>query len=100
MDGREFLDVDPRQLRLPPSRLQGADPSKLQRQIARFGRAVTGMPIPVVYRGSDGELMISDGVTRATRVAKLLPGTPLRVEVLDDLRTPFGHLPTVKDRLP
>ena len=100
MDGREFLDVDPRQLRLPPSRLQGADPSKLQRQIDRFGRAVTGMPIPVVYRGSDGELMISDGVTRATRVAKLLPGTPLRVEVLDDLRTPFGHLPTVKDRLP
>jgi hypothetical protein len=72
----------------------------LQRQIARFGRAVAGMPALEVYRGSDGELMITDGVTRATRVARLLPGTPLRVEVLDDLRTPFGHLPTVEDRLP
>jgi hypothetical protein len=100
MDRREFLDIDPRQLRPPPSRLQGADPYKLQVQIARFGRSTSGMPTLEVYRGSDLELMISDGVTRATRVAKLLPGSVVRVEVLDDLPTPFGHLPTVKDRLP
>ncbi len=99
MDRREFLDIDPRQLRLPPSRLQGADPYKLQMQIARFGRSTTGMPALEVYRGSDSEIMISDGVTRATRVAKLLPGTAVRVEVLDELATPFGHLPAVKDRL-
>jgi hypothetical protein len=58
------------------------------------------MPILEVYRGSDGELMISDGVTRATRMAKLSPGTTVRVEVLDDLPTRFGHLPTIQDRLP
>ena len=58
------------------------------------------MPPLEIYRGSDAELMISNGVTRATRVAKLLPGTTVRVEVLDDLPIPFGHLPTVKDRLP
>jgi hypothetical protein len=100
MATREFLEVDPRLLRLPPSRLQGADPYKLQVQIARYGGWTTGMPALEVYRGSDGELMISDGVTRATRVAKLLPGATVRVEVLDDLPIPFGHLPTVKDRLP
>lgn len=44
--------------------------------------------------------MIFDGVTRATRVAKLLPGTLVRVEVIDDLRYSVGHLPTVEDKLP
>ncbi len=97
---REFLDVDPRSLRLPPSRAPGADPYKLQVQIAKHERSTAGMPPLEVYRGSDVELMISDGVTRATRVAKLLPGVLIRVEVLDDLKAPFGHLPTVKDRLP
>jgi hypothetical protein len=100
MDRREFLEIDPRRLRLPPSRIRGADPYKLQKQIVRFGRSTVGMPALEVYRGSDAELMFSDGVTRATRVAKLLPGSAVRVEVLDDLPTPFGHLPTVEDRLP
>jgi hypothetical protein len=100
MGGREFLDIDPRRLRLPPSRLQGADPYKLQVQIARFGRSTVGMPALEVYRGSDAELMIANGVTRATRVAKLLPGTTVRVEVVDNPPTPFAHLPTVEDRLP
>jgi hypothetical protein len=100
MDSREFLDRNPRWLRLPPSRHQGADPHKLQVQIARFGRTTEGMPALEVYRGSDGELMISDGVTRATRVAKLMPGVTVRVEVLDDLPIPLGHLPTVQDQLP
>ena len=71
---RIFLYVDPRTRRLPPSRLDGADPVKLQRQIARYGQSVQGMPPLFVYRGSDGELMITDGVTRATRVAKLISG--------------------------
>jgi hypothetical protein len=69
-------------------------------QIVRFGRSTSGMPALKVYRGDDEELMIADGVTRATRVATLLPGATVRVEVLDDLPTPFSHLPTVKDRLP
>src|ERR1700676_4292283 len=74
MNPRLFLDADPRALHLPTSRLAGADPVKLHRQIARHGSATHGMPPLEVYRGTDGELMIYDGLTRATRVAKLLPG--------------------------
>ena len=58
------------------------------------------MPPPFVYRAADGELVISDGVTRATRVAKLLPGTPIRVEVIGDLAVPGAAMPTIGDRLP
>jgi hypothetical protein len=100
MQPRLFLDVDPRTLRLPTTRASGADPLKLQRQIAKHGKSTQGMPTLEVSRGSDGELMINDGVTRATRVAKLLPGTLVTVEVIDDYPAAFGHLPTIGDRLP
>jgi hypothetical protein len=100
MKPREFLDLDPRTLRLPPSRIGGADPAKLQRQIARHGRAVKGMPTILVYRGTDGILMITDGVTRATRAAKLCPGQPVPIEVIGNLQRPLGSLPTVEDKLP
>ena len=95
-----FMDVDPRTLRLPPSLLSGADPAKLQRQIARHGRSTAGMPRLWVYRCSDGELMIYNGVTRATRVAKLCRGQLVPIEVIDDYPAPGAHLPTVQDRLP
>jgi hypothetical protein len=95
----EYVEVDQRRLRLPPARSSGADPLKLQMQIARFGASIVGMPPPFVYRGSDGEFMIFDGVTRCTRVAKLLPGVSVRVEVVDDLPAPFRKLPSVGDRL-
>jgi hypothetical protein len=58
------------------------------------------MPTLEVYRGTDGELVVYDGVTRATRVAKYLPGQKVRVEVIDELLTPVGHLPTVGEKLP
>jgi hypothetical protein len=41
-----------------------------------------------ISRGTDGELVINNGVTRATRIAKLSPGTTVRVEVIDDLPIP------------
>ena len=100
MQPRLFLDVDPRRLHLPPSRITGADPLKLQRQIARFGKAMQGMPTIEVSRDSVGELMINGGVTRATRIAKLLPGVMVRVEVIDDYPAAFGHLPTIGDMVP
>jgi hypothetical protein len=100
MNPRLFVDVDPRELHLPTSRLTGADPFKLQRQVARFGTSSVGMPPLEVDRGSDGRLLINDGVTRATRMAKLLPGRLIRVEVLEDKPYPVGHLPTVGDVLP
>lgn len=95
-----FLDVDPCTLRLPPSSLSGADPAKLQRQIARHGKSVIGMPRLVVYRGTDGELIVYDGVTRATRVAKLLPGQMVSVEVIGNVSSPGARYPTVGERLP
>jgi len=100
MSGLQILQLDPKDLHLPPSRSQGADPAKLQRQIARHGRSAAGMPPIWAYRGSDGELAVFNGVTRATRIAKLSPGTPVPVIVVGDLPTAVGGWPKVGDRLP
>ena len=100
MKAPEFVEVDPHTLRLPWSRRDGADPIKLTRQIGRHGSSLQGMPPPFVYRATDGELVLSDGVTRATRAAKLLPGTKIRVEVIGNLGVPGATMPTVGDRLP
>ena len=98
---REFLEADPRRLRLPPSRIQGADPLKLARQIAKYGKSVTGMPPLFVVRGRGGALQIVDGVTRATRVAKLLPGRTVTVEVVETrVRLDLARFPTVGEKLP
>jgi hypothetical protein len=99
MSAREFVQVDPASLHLPGSRCDGADPRKLKRQLAKHGKSIDGMPPPEVKRGSDGELVIYDGVTRATRAAKYLPGTPITVEVTGKLRGPVGGLPKVGDKL-
>ena len=99
MKAREFLQVDPASLHLPGSRRDGADPVKLQRQLAKHGTSMEGMPPPEVKRGSDGEFVIYDGVTRATRVAKYLPGTPITVLVTGQLTGPVGGLPRVGDKL-
>jgi hypothetical protein len=95
-----IVDLDPRTLHLPPSRFSGADPLKLQRQLARFGSKTAGMPLIEISRGSDGEFMINNGVTRATRVAKLLPGVTIRAEIIDNLSHPVGALPTIGDAIP
>jgi len=96
----DFRDVDPRDLRLPPSRRQGADAAKLARQISLFGQSTAGMPPPWVYEGLDGVLVLYNGVTRATRVAKLAPGTLIRVEVIGKLPRTFASEPRVGDTLP
>ncbi len=96
----DFRDVDPRELRLTSSRAQGADPAKLQRQIAQFGDSTVGMPPLWVYEAADGVLVVYNGVTRATRVAKLLPGKLVRVEVIGKLNRAHGGSPKIGDRLP
>jgi len=59
------------------------------------------MPIIEVTRGKDGEMMINSGVTRATRVAKLLPGTLVEVVVIDERpKWNLTKLPTVGEKLP
>ena len=96
----EFIDVDPGELRLPPSRRQGADSGKLARQIAKHGNSLDGMPPLQVIRGKDGLLRINDGVTRATRAAKLRPGALVPAEVIQDLpRLDVTRTPNVKDTL-
>lgn len=96
----DLRDVDPRELRLPSSRPNGADPFKLQRQVARFGASAAGMPPPWVYEGSDGTLMLYNGVTRAVRMAKLAPGALIRVEVIGRIRRPFATSAKIGDLLP
>lgn len=90
--------VDPRDLRLPSGR--GADPFKLQRQIARYGASTAGMSPPWVYEAADGVLVLYDGITRATRVAKLTPGTMIAVEVVGTLRRAYAGKPKIGDFLP
>ena len=96
----DFRDVDPRDLRVPPSRGQGADPFKLARQISLFEDKSDGMPPPWCYEGSDGVLIVYNGVTRATRIAKLAPGRLMRVEVIGNLPRAFAGEPKIGDLLP
>ncbi len=44
--------------------------------------------------------MVYNGVTRATRIAKLAPGTLIRVEVIGTLPRAFGAEPKIGDLLP
>jgi hypothetical protein len=91
--------VEPAELRLPSSRSNGADPAKLQLQIAKHGKSTIGMPPLLAYEGSDGVLELCDGVTRATRVAKYLPGTRVQVEVIGKLKRPKAQNRRVGDAL-
>ena len=97
----ELIDVDPGELHLPPSRSQGADPTKLAKQIAKYGKSLLGMPPLQVTRGKDGNLRINDGVTRATRAAKLRPGDTIVAEVIHELpKLNVTRTPKVKESLP
>jgi hypothetical protein len=70
---------------------------KLHRQIARFGASYAGMPPIIVYEGTDGVLVIYNGVTRATRMAKLAPGVLVPVEVVGRLHRAYGADPKIGD---
>lgn len=95
----DFRDIDPRELRPATSRRNGADPIKLHRQMARFGTSTDGMPPLIVYESSDGVLVIYDGVTRATRIAKLAPGRTVKVEVIGQLRQAYSSQKTIGELL-
>jgi hypothetical protein len=96
-----FLDVDPRTLRASPQRTSGADPVKLARQIARFGNSTTGIPVIEVWLCAGDELVVADGMTRAIRVAKFLPGQTVRVVIVDRMpKYDARRLPRIRDLLP
>ena len=92
-------EVDPSELCLPPSRASGADPWKLHQQIRQFGASKDGMPPIFVYEDPDGLLEIYDGVTRATRIAKLAPGATVPVIVIGRYRRSRAASLRVRDRL-
>jgi len=93
------LLVDLASLHLPGSRRDDADPAKLVRQFSRQGTSIAGMPPIEVKIGTDGEMVIYDGVTRATRVAKYNSGTLVPIVVTGKLRIPVGALPKVGDKI-
>jgi hypothetical protein len=97
----EIVEIDPSILYLPTQRRDEADPLKLARQIAKYGKSIDGMPLLLLVRGKDGHLRINDGVTRATRVVKLLPGTLIKGEIIHNRpRLDVTGEPTVAEKLP
>jgi hypothetical protein len=60
---------------------------------------MAGMPPLEVKRSQDGKLIIYDGVTRASRVAKYIPGARVQVVVTGMLKGDVGGLPTVGEKL-
>jgi hypothetical protein len=54
----------------------------------------------LVYEGTDGVLVLYNGMTRATRIAKLAPGVLIRVEVIGKLPKAYAAEPRVGDVLP
>ncbi len=67
------------------------------RQIARFGASSVEIPPPWVYEASDGVPVLYNGITRATRIAKLAPGATIRVEVVGRLRRAYAGAPKIGD---
>ncbi len=57
------------------------------------------MPPILVYEDPDGLLEVSDGVTRASRIAKLTPGQTVPIVVIGRYRRSRVGSPCVRDRL-
>lgn len=94
------LTANPSQLRLPPTRPSGADPFKLANQIRLYGNSFEGMPPILVTKGANGEMMINNGVTRATRAA-MYGQSQVPVEVFElNPSLNLGNLPAVGNKLP
>ena len=92
-------EVDPAELRLPPSREAGADSWKMHWQIRQFGSSKQGMPPLFVYEDPDGLFEIFDGVTRASRIAKLAPGETVPILVIGTFRQSRKGSRKLKDTL-
>ncbi len=96
--------VSPGTLRLPSTR-RDVDLTKLADQYRAFGSGLSGMPPILVTRCAGGEMMINDGVTRATRhapratrIARYAPGAVVPVDVLEERpNVDVSHLRRVQD---
>lgn len=97
---RQFREVNPGRLRLPPERADGPDPFKLLDQYQEFGDSLDGMPPIWVIEGADGEYLIVDGVTRASRIFVYRPGATVPVEIIRVTGHDWSRLNRVMDVLP
>ena len=64
-------------------RPEGADEMKLQDQFNEFGFSVADMPPIEVTLGMDGQMMINNGMTRATRCYMINSEQSVEVEVIE-----------------
>lgn len=96
----DFRSVLPGLLRVSPMRPEGADAMKLQDQFNEFGFSASDMPPIEVTLGMGGEMMINNGMTRATRCCMIDSEQPVKIEVID-VRPEWdlSHLPTIAETL-
>lgn len=81
-----------------PTGGRGARVTWKTRQICELGSSVAGMPPMLVHEDPDGVLEVTDGVTRATRIAKLAAGETVPVVVIGRYRRSRADSPRVRDR--
>ena len=94
----DFRWVLPGKLRLSPTRPEGADDYKLAMQVVEYGSSTDGMPPIEVIVGADEEMIIFNGVTRATRAYQYHSDETVLVEVTDVLlSTNMGRYRTIKE---
>jgi hypothetical protein len=95
------IQVDPSELFLPSSRPDGPRQDKYFTQVGRYGSSIVGMP-PLLLREGPSGYEILDGVTRASRIARLAPGTTVPAEVIDRATKAFKtkRISDILNRLP
>ena len=96
---QDFRDVDPRELRLPLRGVVQTRTSSSSRSLDSEHR-LSACHHLWVYEAADGVLVVYNGLTRATRIAKLAPGATIRVEVVGRLRRAYAGEPKIGDHLP
>lgn len=73
---------------------------KLQDQLNEFGFSVSEMPPIEVTLGQDDEMMINNGMTRATRCCIINSEQPVAVEIIEAHPDwDFRRLPTIAETL-
>lgn len=96
----DYRYVLPGFLRVSPMRPDGADAMKLQDQFNEFGFSAVDMPAIEVTLGMGGEMMINNGMTRATRCYMIDVDQPVRIEVIDyKTEWDFSRLLTISETM-
>ena len=92
--------VQPGSLHVPPERLDGADPMKLQDQYNEHQFNLSEMPPLEVIETAGGKLVIFNGVTRATRSYMIDPNRTVPVVITQSYpNANTDRLPTIEQLL-